>query len=56
MNIILFCIALVIGWIIGYVSNSLFTTNKHIEDCSDAFESGKAFERMRISKDENISE
>ena len=47
MNIILICTALVVGWISGYASNAIFSSNKHAEEIALAFERGKDYERMR---------
>ena len=43
-------IMFVIGWLVGYISNSLITSNIRSEEIAAAFERGKTFERMRISK------
>lgn len=39
-----------LGWLLGYISNSLLTMNTYEENCANAFERGRAFERERISK------
>lgn len=53
MNAIIIGIVLVVGFVIGYITNTFLTTNKHDEELALAFERGKDFERMRIANDKN---
>ena len=50
MNAILIGGIFLFGCGVGFVTNALLSANKHVEDCINAFENGKKFERMQITK------
>ena len=49
MNTLIIIGAIMLGFIFGYISNALLTINTHNEELANAFENGKAFERMRAA-------
>ena len=50
MSVIQIIFVFAIGCFVGYLVNCLLTANAYEEDCQDAFESGRAYERERITK------
>lgn len=55
MNAITIITLLIIGFLIGFLANSLLTANTYQEELIKAYVRGRKYERMCITKDQENS-